>query len=61
MSFVSFLSLAAKKETKKAAETYYCVSFRGGTIGLLWYCSADRIDSDGFTFRHCDEGSNLTK
>ena len=44
VSCVSLLSLAAKKVTKKAAETYYCISFRGATIKLECYCGTGLRD-----------------
>ena len=42
------LSLAPKKVTKKAAETYYGISFRGATIELECCCGARLINSDDF-------------
>jgi len=45
---VSVLSFAEKKVPKKAAETYYCVSFRGAAIGRLCYCGAGLRGFDWF-------------
>jgi len=44
--FVSLLSFAEKKVTKKAAEIHDGSDFRGAAIKLWCYCGARLIDSD---------------